>query len=253
MNDRDLPAAKAKPLAKPRRKAPVQVPFAAAAEAPVDPVGAVEHMIAVQQATPAPVLTVEPVPAVEPAQSVHNEIEAATSPALDNDVTEAVAATTAVSEEGIEKMATIATPTPTEATDKAQAMFGDMSNRFKSAFEKSTKINEEMVELAKGNVEALVASARVAAKGGETLGQEAAEYGKKSLENAVALFKSVASVKSPTELFQLQSDYAKSSFDTAVAEASKFSEALLKIAGEVAQPLSTRYAIAAEKIKTASL
>jgi len=144
-------------------------------------------------------------------------------------------------------------PETTQVADKAQAMFGDMNTRFKSAFEKSSKMGEEIVDFTKGNVEALVASARVAAKGGETIGQEAAEYSKKSFENAMAVFKSFASVKSPTELFQLQSDFAKSSFDSAVAEASKLSESLLKIAGEVAQPLSTRYAVAAEKIKASTL
>lgn len=244
MDDRDLPAtaAKGKPPVKPRRKVPVaaSVPVTPAPQAPVE-----------QTVVPEPIVIAASAP--EPVETVQQQIEAATSPVLGNDVTEAVPATAAPSEEGTEHMATIVTPTPSEATEKAQAMFGDMSARFKTAFEKSTKMNEEMVELAKGNVEALVASARVAAKAGETLGQEAAEYGKKSFEHAVAHFKSVASVKSPTELFQLQSEFAKSSFDTAVAEASKFSEAMLKIAGEVAQPLSSRYAVAAEKIKSATL
>jgi len=160
-------------------------------------------------------------------------------------------ATLSAIQEGPETMAT--SPETTQVADKAQAMFGDMNTRFKSAFEKSSKMGEEIVDFTKGNVEALVASARVAAKGGETIGQEAAEYSKKSFENAMAVFKSFASVKSPTELFQLQSDFAKSSFDSAVAEASKLSESLLKIAGEVAQPLSTRYAVAAEKIKASTL
>ncbi|MFX7060050.1 phasin family protein, partial [Acinetobacter baumannii] len=67
-----------------------------------------------------------------------------------------------------------------------------------------------------------------------------------------AALKSFASVKSPTELFQLQSDYARSSFDALVAETSKTTEAMLKLAGEVFQPISNRFAVAAEKIKTAA-
>lgn len=145
-------------------------------------------------------------------------------------------------------MATIASPA--EASEKAQAMFGEYSGRVKSAFEKSSKIGEEMVDFSKGNVEAVIASAKVAAKAAESLGQEAAEYGKKNFETATAAFKSFAAVKSPAELFQLQSEYAKASFDSAVAEASRFSETMMKLAGEIAQPLSNRYALAAEKIKT---
>lgn len=145
-------------------------------------------------------------------------------------------------------MATVDFP-PAETADKAQAVLGDLQGRMKSAFDKSSKASEDLVEFAKGNVEALMASARVAAKATETLGQEAADFGKKSFESATAAFKSFAAVKSPTELFQLQSDYARTSFDSAVAEASRMSEAMMKFAGEIAQPISNRYALAAEKIK----
>jgi phasin family protein len=177
--------------------------------------------------------------------------EAATSPAVESDIITAPAAEPMRAAEEMIDMATVATPT--EATDKAEAVFGDFSTRVKSAFEKSSKFGEEMVDFAKGNVEAMIASARVAAKAGESFGQEAADYGKKSFESASTAFKSFATVKSPTELFQLQSEYAKASFDSAVSEASRVSESLLKVAGEIAQPLSNRYAIAAEKIKATSL
>jgi phasin family protein len=137
-------------------------------------------------------------------------------------------------------------PTP----ESFQSMLGDMSTRAKTVMENSAKMAEEMGEFAKGNVEALMTSSRVAAKGAETLGQEAAAYSKKSLETATSAFKGFAAAKSPTELFKLQSDYARSSFDAAVAEGSKFSEAVMKLLGEITQPISTRVALAAEKIKT---
>lgn len=137
-------------------------------------------------------------------------------------------------------------------TDRVQAIFGDINERARTAFEKSTKLGEELGELTKGNVEAIVTSARVAAKGAEALTQEAADYSKKSFETATGALKSFAAVKSPTELFQLQSEYAKTSFDSAVAEASRFSEAMVKLASDVFQPLSSRYAVAAEKFKAVS-
>ena len=188
-------------------------------------------------------------PIANPAQ-VAEMIEAVASPAVDSDRVTGPAMIAAPIIEGIADMATAS---HTDTADKAQALFGDFSNRFKTAFEKSSKLNEELVDFAKGNVEAVIASARVAAKAGETLGQEAAEYSKKNFENATAAFKNFASVKSPTELFQLQSEFAKAQFDSVVAEASKFSESFLKIAGEIAQPISNRYAIAAEKFKSPAL
>lgn len=136
-----------------------------------------------------------------------------------------------------------------DAGARAQAMFGDISSKAKGAYEKSVKLTEEFTEFQKGNVEAIVESSKLAAKAAETLGQNAADYARKSYETGTAAFKTFASAKSPTELFKLQSDYLKSYFDSAVTESSKVTEAWLKLAGDVAQPLSNRVAVAVEKAK----
>jgi len=133
--------------------------------------------------------------------------------------------------------------------DRAQAAFSDVNARAKSAVEKSSKLMEEMTELTKGNVEAIVESSKVAAKGVETLGQEAADFGRRSFEEASAALKSFAEVKSPTDFFRLQSDYARSAFDAFAAESAKASERMIKLAGDVAQPITNRYAVAAERVK----
>jgi phasin family protein len=140
-----------------------------------------------------------------------------------------------------------------QAADRIQAAFGDVNERAKTAVEKSAKLLEEATELTKGNVEALVASSKIAAKGVETLSQEAADYGRRSFEEASAALKSFAEVKSPTDFFKLQSDYARSAFDSFVAESSKASEKVIKLAGEVAEPITSRYAVAAERVKTLAL
>ena len=148
-------------------------------------------------------------------------------------------------------MATTFAPTSFSASPEGiQAMFTDMQSRAKASVEKNSKLVEEISAFAKGNVEAVMTSGRIAAKGAETLGQEAVEYGKKSFEDAAAAFKGMVAAKSPTELFKLQSDYARASFDAAVTEGSKLSEAWLKLFGDIAQPLSSRVALAADKIKT---
>jgi phasin family protein len=135
------------------------------------------------------------------------------------------------------------------ATERFQAAFGDVNERAKTAIEKSTRVFGEMTELGKGNVEALVASSKAAARGFETIGQEAAEYSRRSFEEASAALKSFAEVKSATDFFRLQSDYARSAFDSLVAETSKVSEQVIKLAGEVAEPITSRYSVAAERVK----
>ena len=83
------------------------------------------------------------------------------------------------------------------------------------------------------------------------IGQEVAEYSRKSFEDASAALKSFAEVKSPTDFFRLQSEFARSQFDALVAESSKLSETMIKLAGDVAEPLTSRYSVAAERVKTA--
>jgi phasin family protein len=140
----------------------------------------------------------------------------------------------------------------TTTTFSPEKILTDLNARTKTAFEKSTKFGEDVAELTKGNLEAVAESAKIAAKGAETLAQGAAEYTKKNFETATAAMKRYTSVKSPAELFQLNSEIAKSSFDSAVAEASKMSEAFTKLAGEIFQPLSNRYTVTAEKLKTSA-
>ena len=135
------------------------------------------------------------------------------------------------------------------ANENAQVFFGDINERAKNGVERSTRIIEEMTDLARGNVEALVASSKVAARGVETLSQEAAEFGRKSFGEASAAIRTFAEVRSPTDFFRLQSEFAKTQFDAVVAESSKLSEAMLKLAGEVAEPITSRYSVAAERVK----
>lgn len=138
------------------------------------------------------------------------------------------------------------------AAAKTQTYFADANTRAKTAMEKGTKMFEDMNEFGKGNIEAFVESSKIAAKGFESLGQDAAEYSRKSFEGATAALKSLSAVKSPTDFFKLHSDYVRSSFDSLVAETSKSTEAMLKLAGEVAQPISNRVAVAVDKAKIAA-
>ncbi|HEX8481880.1 MAG TPA: phasin family protein, partial [Allosphingosinicella sp.] len=85
-----------------------------------------------------------------------------------------------------------------QVADRLQAVFGDVNERARTQIERSTRIAEEMTELSKGNVEAMVASTKVVAKGLETVGQEVAEFSRKSFEDASAALRSFAEVKSAT-------------------------------------------------------
>jgi phasin family protein len=136
-----------------------------------------------------------------------------------------------------------------ETKTRVQSMLAEMNDKAKAAMEKSSKAMEEIGDLTKGNLEAVVESSKIAAKGFESIGQNAAEYGRLSFEKTSATIKSFASVKSPAEFLQLQSELMTSTFDALASESAKTSEAMLKLAGEIAQPLSSRVAVVSDKFK----
>jgi phasin family protein len=159
---------------------------------------------------------------------------------------EAVSTKTVIMNEGIRTMFN-----DTNVAERLQAVFGDANERAKTAIERNTRIAEELTELGRGNVEAVVASTKVAARGIETLGQDVAEFGRKSFEDASAALKSFAEVKTPADFFRLQTEFARTQFDALVAESSKLSETVIKLAGEVAEPITNRATVAAERVRTA--
>lgn len=136
-----------------------------------------------------------------------------------------------------------------KATEQFRAAATKANEQGKVAMEKGARVVEEMADLTRGNVEALVASQKTAAKYAETLSQGAADYGRRSFEQASATLKSFAEVKSPTDFFRLQSEFARSAFDQFVAEGSRVTETMVKMSNDVAEPLASRYAVASERMK----
>lgn len=235
------PAARATKLAAPRAEA-----VAPKAEKPA-PVVAPEIVSPVAAPEPVPAVVAASQEAIETSKAAAEQAEAAVAHIVNQ--SEAVGETV---KEAIVKEASTMENNFEANTVKAQALFTDFNDRTKAAVEKSTKLVEEANDFAKGNVEAVVESSRIAAKGLESLGQDAAEYGRKSFESATAALKTMAAVKSPADFFKLQSDFVRGAFDAYVAETSKNTEAVLKLAGDAAQPISSRFAVAAEKVKTAA-
>ncbi len=139
-----------------------------------------------------------------------------------------------------------------KAQEQARTAFTTAGEQGKVAMEKGRKVAEDMAEFGKGNVEALVESARIAAEAIEAMGQEAATFARTRYESTAQMIQTLASVKSPTEAMQIQADYFRSAFDALVKEASRSTEATLKLAGDVAKPLQNRMAVAADKFRTAA-
>ena len=131
-----------------------------------------------------------------------------------------------------------------------QTMFADANERSQDFAKRGQKVAEELADLARANVEAVVEASRVAAEGARSIGQKVVASNRDGIEQAADAIRSLAEAKSPTEYLQLQSEFARTSFDRAVAETSKLTESLVKLAGEAFQPLSSRATANAERFNT---
>lgn len=158
--------------------------------------------------------------------------------------------------QGVNEMTDTVNPTVETATEetaaKANAFFADVREKATDAADKGKKLAADAVEFNKANVEAMIEAAKIAAQGAQDLGKTNVEFAKSNFEDMQVAFKEMTAVKSPTDFVKLQSEYARKGFDTAVAQASKNTEAMVKLVSDMFQPISNRAAVATELFKKAA-
>ncbi len=142
--------------------------------------------------------------------------------------------------------------TTEKMTEKAGEYFADIREKASEAAEKGKKYAADAVEFNKANVEAMIEAAKIAAKGAQDMGKTNVEYAKKNFEEMQAAVKEITAVKSPTDFVKLQGEMARKGFDTAVAQASKNTEAMVKLVSDMFQPISNRIAVTTDLFKKAA-
>ena len=111
-----------------------------------------------------------------------------------------------------------------KATASAETALENGTIALKSGLEKAMKGYDAVLGYGKDTAEAVMKSATVAGKGVETINSEIYSFSKSSIEDTVAATKAVLGSKSVHEAFEYQTDFAKSVFESYVAELSKISE-----------------------------
>lgn len=150
---------------------------------------------------------------------------------------------------------TIMTKAKTTAADyTAQVKEGlaTAQERAKAAYDKGAELAADMGEFSKGNLEAVVESGKILATGVQAIAKTQFEDAKAAVEVMTADVKEMTSVKSPTDFVQLQGKIASRNFDAAVAQLSKTTEAWVKLANDSFAPISSRAAVAMEKVRKAA-
>lgn len=119
-----------------------------------------------------------------------------------------------------------------------------MTNSFKGA--------EEFVAFSQGNLEAFMKSGQIWTTGLQDLSKTFAATAQASLDETVAAFKALTSVKSVKEAVDLQAALARTSMEKAVAGSSQMADASFKLAEQAMAPITARFQAAASKFTAAA-
>ncbi|QLQ13003.1 MAG: TIGR01841 family phasin [Brevundimonas sp.] len=147
-------------------------------------------------------------------------------------------AATAAAKENVEK--TVA------AAEKATAAG---TQAIREGLDKSIAGLTELNAQSKQNLDAVVASAAAAQKGVEALSNQAVAFSKKSWEDGVAAAQKLSTARSVQELFELQTNWAKSASEAYLAEVNKATETLTASVKDSFAPINARVTAAVETLQ----
>ena len=96
---------------------------------------------------------------------------------------------------------------------------------------------EDFQKVGKENVDVALKQFGTVSKGWQAIATEFADYSKKSFEDGSAALEKLFGVKSVEKAIEVQSDYAKTAYESFVAEATKMGELYTDLAKETYKPL----------------
>ena len=96
---------------------------------------------------------------------------------------------------------------------------------------------DDFQKLGKDNMDVCMKQFGTVSKGWQAIATEFADYSKKSFEEGTATLEKLLGAKSLEKAIEIQSAYAKSAYETFVAEATKMSELYTDLAKESYKPL----------------
>lgn len=143
-----------------------------------------------------------------------------------------------------------ASSSPSIALAAARSSPSAIQKHVIAAAENGARLLEGSREMAKANVEALLASSDITVSGIEALGRETVDFGRKSFDDASNAWKRLAASGSLADLVKLQSHYACLGFESLVAETSKLYGAVLTLSEEAALPIARRYSATIEQVRS---
>ena len=136
------------------------------------------------------------------------------------------------------------------ATKQVEEFTAEAKKTMEEGVEKMAKGVEDVTSFSQDNVEAMMTSGKVFAKATEEMNAEIIAFSKKSYQDSMAAAKEISGVKSVSEFFEKQTEFAKTAFESYVSEATKLNEIYSSAAKDAFEPLNARFTAAADMVKT---
>ena len=134
--------------------------------------------------------------------------------------------------------------------DAAQRMSGASNEALKETVERSLSTLNQLNDVSKRNLEAVVSSLTAATRGAETLGAQAMSYGKSSMEQTAEAARALTAARSVQEAVELQTNFARTALETYLSEMNRMSETVAASVKDSLQPLNERATAAMEQIQS---
>jgi phasin family protein len=96
---------------------------------------------------------------------------------------------------------------------------------------------EQIQQAAKDQSDAAMASAQTLATSIQAIAAAHADYTKKAMQDGTEFISKLTSLKEPTKVVELQSEYVKNAYETFVAESKKISELYADLFKQTTKPL----------------
>lgn len=244
----------------PKEVEPKAAPARVQPVAKVDPVAKVEPMKAEPTAKSEPMVKAEPVVKAEPAikEVPVAKAEPVVTIALEtkvsapDSVSKAVAVASDLAADAAKAVSGTITATAdtvaavtAEAVEIASAIKPTRPNLIQG-MKTMMKSTEDLVAFGQANLEAFVKSGQIWSAGVQELTKQIATSAKASFEESVSTFKAISTAKSVKEAMDLQSTFAKTALEKAMAESNKLTDASIKLTEQTMAPITARVTVAVE-------
>jgi phasin family protein len=128
-----------------------------------------------------------------------------------------------------------------------EKLFGSTKEQVEKASATAFKTYEDFSKFSKENVEAYVVAGSTVFKGFETISRAWVSFAQETFDASAQVAKAMLTAKTLREAVDVQTDFAKTTFDKLVSEGTKVSELSVKVANEAAEPISARLNATIEK------